>query len=239
MRKDPRRCAHVVGKSINMALSERGRAALRKLGLEDLILEKYSIKMRARMIHNLDGSLHSIPYGTEDQYILSVSRRFLNELLITEAEKYPNVKIHFDSKLIGANLVKGQLEIEKKSIDSEESETLDIQADVIIGADGAHSAIRRHMIKLLLLDYSQKYIEHGYIELCIQPTASGDFAIAPNYLHIWPRGSFMMIALPNLDRSFTVTLFMPFKIYEQIDSEPKLLTFFTENFPDSIPLITK
>lgn len=187
----------------------------------------------------VNGNRRPIPYGTDDQYILSVSRQFLNELLISEAEKYPNLNVHFNSKLASANLTKGQLRVQKSDpVDSGKVEMIDQQADVIIGCDGAYSAIRRHMIKLLL-DYSQKYIEHGYIELCIQPTSAGDFAMEPNYLHIWPRGSFMMIALPNLDHSFTVTLFMPFKIYNQIDDEQKLIHFFQTNFPDAIPLITK
>lgn len=245
MRNDPRKSVHVVGKSINLALSERGRSALRSLGLEKQILEEYSIQMRARMIHDLDGKRREIPYGTKDQYILSVSRRLLNELLISEAEKYKNVTVHFNHKLSSANLESGQMSFQKTEPSTTEEEEgdragrVDKQADIILGCDGAYSAIRRHLIKLLLLDYSQKYIEHGYLELCIPPTESGDFAMPPNYLHIWPRGSFMMIALPNLDRSFTVTLFMPFKIFDQLVDDGKLFRFFETNFPDSLPLLTR
>lgn len=248
MRDDPRNAVHVVGKSINLALSERGRSALRSLGLEDMILDKYSIKMHARMIHDLNGNKRKIPYGKEDQCILSVSRRFLNELLISEAEKYPNVTLHFNSKFTHSNLSKGELTFQKAvhSIVQDDNnneefkwEDIDQHADVVLGCDGAYSAVRRQMVKLLLLDYSQKYIEHGYLELCIPPTESGDFAMEPNYLHIWPRGSFMMIALPNLDRSFTVTLFMPFKKYDDISDTNKLLQFFEANFPDAVSLITK
>ena len=253
MRNDPRKSEHVVGKSINLALSERGRSALRSLGLEKEIMEKYSIKMYSRMIHDLNGQKRIIPYGTRpDQYILSVSRRFLNELLLSKAEKYENVHIHFEHKLLQANLKQGHLTFQamidnnNNNVDNDNafndkqgkqqqsphqhSKQVESNSDIILGCDGAYSAVRRHMIKLLLLDYSQKYIEHGYLELCIPPTKSGDYAMEPNHLHIWPRGEFMMIALPNLDRSFTVTLFMQFKIFERLTDETKLLNFFEKYF---------
>ncbi|KAI2802292.1 hypothetical protein RDWZM_010281 [Blomia tropicalis] len=236
MRDDPRQMEHVVGKSINLALSERGRRALRTLGLEDRILDQYSTKMYARMIHDQSGSIRTIPYGRPDQYILSIGRRFLNELLINEAEKSDNVQCHFGHKLINSGHIQdGELHFQTNEIDEHKM----VQADIIIGCDGAHSAVRRAMTKLLLLDYSQKYIEHGYIELSIQPTDDGQYAMEPNYLHIWPRGTFMMIALPNLDRSFTVTLFMPFDRYKEITDRRMLLQFFEKHFPDSIPLLTK
>ena len=110
-------------------------------------------------------------------------------------------------------------------------------ADLIIGCDGAFSSIRRAMVKLIRFNYSQQYIEHGYIELCIPPKSDGSYAMEVNYLHIWPRGSFMMIALPNLDHSFTVTLFMPFSYYDSIKDKQDLLNFFNQYFPDSIRLI--
>ena len=109
MREDPRLLEHVAGKSINLALSERGRSALRSLGLEDYIVDNYSIKMRSRLIHDLNGSKREIPYGRKDQFILSVGRRFLNELLLTEAEKYTNIRLNFNHKLIAANLDEGML----------------------------------------------------------------------------------------------------------------------------------
>lgn len=111
------------------------------------------------------------------------------------------------------------------------------KSDLIIGCDGAFSSVRRAMVKLIRFNYSQEYIEHGYIELSIPPKPNGDYAMEINYLHIWPRGSFMMIALPNLDHSFTVTLFMPFSNYESIKDREDLLKFFNQYFPDSISLI--
>jgi kynurenine 3-monooxygenase len=111
------------------------------------------------------------------------------------------------------------------------------RADLIIGCDGAFSSVRRAMVKLIRFDYSQQYLSHGYIELCIPPKPDGQFAMEVNYLHIWPRGSFMMIALPNLDHSYTVNLFMPFPYYESVKTEEDLIHFFNQYFPDSIPLI--
>lgn len=260
MREDPRTQVQQAGnKSINLALSERGRSALRSLGLEDIILEKYSIKMKARMIHNLDGTTRPIPYGREGEYILSVGRRFLNELLLSEAERCGNVSVYFNHKMKDADLEKGRIVFQNTEAfkklkpdqldshsaapepDSDDLESPEVESlsDIILGCDGAHSSVRRSMVKLLLLNFSQKYIEHGYLELCIPPTATGEFAMPENYLHIWPRGSFMMIALPNLDRSWTVTLFMPFERYEEITNETKLMQFFEQYFPDSIPLLTR
>ncbi len=111
------------------------------------------------------------------------------------------------------------------------------RADLIIGCDGAFSSVRRAMVKLIRFDYSQQYLDHGYIELCIPPKPDGQFAMEVNCLHIWPRGSFMMIALPNLDHSYTVNLFMPFTYYDSIKTEEDLINFFNQYFPDSIPLI--
>lgn len=278
MRDDPRKMVHVAGKSINLALSERGRTALRSLGLEEEILQRHSIKMYGRMIHDPSGHCRPIPYGQgPHQYILSVSRRLLNEMLISEAEKSPNVRCHFRQKMVAADLERGVLSFSQQtggkgkagnssgggghgggggddsssssSTGSENASgthespelpvTTQATAHVVIGCDGAYSAIRRAMTKMLLLDYSQKYIEHGYLELVIPPTAAGEYAMPPNYLHIWPRGEFMMIALPNLDRSFTVTLFMPFTIYDEVGTEERLLAFFERHFADSIPLLTR
>ncbi|XP_054158816.1 kynurenine 3-monooxygenase-like [Oppia nitens] len=236
MRDDPRTQEQVVGKSINMALSERGRSALRSLGLETQILENYSIKMFARLIHDVSGRKRAIPYGTNrDQYLLSISRRYLNELMLTEVEKFNNISVNFRHKLVGANLDEGKMTF---LLDDDKQRQRHQKADIIIGCDGAFSSVRRAMVKLIRFNYSQQYIEHGYIELSIPPRAAdGQYAMEVNYLHIWPRGSFMMIALPNLDHSFTVTLFMPFRYYESILDRNDLLNFFKQYFPDSIPLI--
>lgn len=119
------------------------------------------------------------------------------------------------------------------------NEITEVSSDLLIGCDGAFSAVRRQLMTKTGFDYSQTYIEHGYMELCIPPTLDGEFAMPVNYLHIWPRGKFMMIALPNQDRTWTVTLFMPFENFDNLDTSDKLLEFFQAYFPDSIALIGK
>ncbi|XP_048479642.1 kynurenine 3-monooxygenase [Plutella xylostella] len=233
-REDIRNTPQVRGRSINLALSVRGRTALKDVGLEDHIIQNHGIPMKARMIHRTDGSTYEIPYDARtNQCIYSVGRNYLNGLVLKETENYKNVEKHFNHKLIEANLQKGALTF----LNTDTKGTVQVNADLIIGADGAFSAVRKAMMKQPLFDYSQKYIEHGYLELCIPPTEDGQFQMPANYLHIWPRGNFMMIALPNQDCSWTVTLFMPFQNFKAIDSEETLLDFFTKYFPDSIPLI--
>ncbi|GFO16873.1 kynurenine 3-monooxygenase [Plakobranchus ocellatus] len=231
MRPDIRLMDVVRGRSINLALSCRGREALKGVGLEAEIV-KNVIPMRARMIHDLNGKRRPIPYGTKDQYIMSIDRRNLNELLLSAAEEYPDVRMFFSHKLISCDFHKGEAEFR-----NEKGDNIRTQVDFIIGTDGAFSAVRQQMMKLKLFDYQQVYIPHGYMELNIPPNNNNEFAMEANYLHIWPRNEFMMIALPNLDRSFTATLFMPFDMFESLDTEEKVMDFFKEKFPDSIELI--
>ncbi|KAJ0180371.1 hypothetical protein K1T71_003775 [Dendrolimus kikuchii] len=235
-REDIRKSPQARGRSINLALSIRGRKALRDVGLEDHMVKKHGIPMTGRRIHRTDGSTYVIPYDSRtNQCIYSVGRNYLNSLLLQESERYENVERHFNHKLIEANLRKGTLKFQK----TDTNQDVDVNADLIIGADGAFSAVRKAMMKQPLFDYSQTYIEHGYLELCIPADESGGFQMPANYLHIWPRGEFMMIALPNQDCSWTVTLFMPFTNFQNLDTEDKLIEFFEKYFPDSIPLIGK
>ncbi|XP_061383526.1 kynurenine 3-monooxygenase [Danaus plexippus] len=235
-REDIRKTPQVRGRSINLALSVRGRQALKGVGLEDQMVHEHGIPMRARMIHRLDGSTYSMPYDARtNQCIYSVGRNYLNGLLLKESEKYDNVQKFFNYKLIQTNLKNGSLTFTNTAT----RETVEVNADLIIGADGAFSAVRKEMMKQPLFNFSQEYIEHGYLELCIPPGSDDGFQMPPNYLHIWPRGQFMMIALPNQDCSWTVTLFMPFKNFKNINSEEVLIEFFEKYFPDSIPLIGK
>ncbi|XP_013182477.1 PREDICTED: kynurenine 3-monooxygenase [Papilio xuthus] len=235
-REDIRNTPTARGRSINLALSVRGRKALRGVGLEQQMVQEHGIPMVGRYIHRLDGSTYIIPYDSRtNQCIYSVGRNFLNCLLLKESEKYKNVEKHFNHKLINTNLQKGLLTFQK----TQTNETVDVNADLIIGSDGAYSAVRKAMMKEPLFDYSQKYIEHGYMELCIPPGDDGEFQMPSQYLHIWPRGNFMLIALPNQDRTWTVTLFMPFAKFNEIDSDEKLLNFFGKYFSDAIPLIGK
>ena len=234
-RRDMREMEHVSGRSINLALSVRGREALRAVGLEDDVLAN-AIPMRARMIHTSKGGLSAQPYGKSGQCIYSVDRRRLNEMLLTRAEESPRVTLHFQHRLSRADLDAKTLTFLDGTADGRGVER-EVRTDFVFGCDGAFSTVRRQMMRWGRLDYSQEYIDHGYKELTIPPNSHGEFALPKNYLHLWPRGQFMMIALPNQDSSFTLTLFMPFAIFESIETEEELLAFFMKQFPDSVELI--
>ncbi|CAI7988657.1 Kynurenine 3-monooxygenase [Geodia barretti] len=205
-----------------MALSHRGREALRAVGLEDEVLST-AIPMRARMIHPLSGNQYSIPYGTKrDDCIYSVNRRALNELLLTKAEESPNISIHFESRLLQADLETNTLVFSDGATGKKT-----VQTEFVFGCDGAHSTVRRQMMRWGRLNYQQEYIQHGYRELTMPP-------MEPNFIHIWPHHEFMMITLPNHDKSFTLTLLMPCSLFESVRNEDSLLTLFQAHFPDSI-----
>lgn len=230
-RKDMRTLEHVVGRSINLALSVRGRSALKAVGLEEEIIENHAIPMYGRMIHDNDGRRRRIFYGKNGQCIYSVGRRHLNEVLLTVAEEHPNVNIHFQHKLTSLDLDKGEMVFMTPNCSNS------VNANWIIGCDGAYSAVRKNMLKQPLFNYSQEYIPHGYKELTVPPTENGDFAMEVNYLHIWPRKTFMLIALPNQDCTYTVTLFMPFERFSKLSNPEELLRFFNNYFPDAVALI--
>jgi kynurenine 3-monooxygenase len=223
------------GRSINLALSDRGLLALEKVGLTDQI-RQIAIPMHGRYIHNTDGEPAFQPYGKEGQYINSVSRATLNMRLIDLAEQ-SGAEILFNQRC-------DRIDWEKEEVHFEGSDGKKLKpfkADLIFGADGAFAATRmQHMLQHDKFDYQQHYIDCGYKELTIPPTAGGDFAMEVNALHIWPRKDYMLIALPNLDRSFTCTLFFPFTgptSFEKLDSPEKLRQFFQSTFPDAAKLM--
>uniref|UniRef100_A0A096M5H5 Kynurenine 3-monooxygenase n=1 Tax=Poecilia formosa TaxID=48698 RepID=A0A096M5H5_POEFO len=230
-REDIRKAKVVKGRSINLALSHRGRTALKHVGMEDKQIVSKGIPMNARMIHSLSGKQSPIPYGKKGQYILSVDRANLNKELLTAAETYPNTKLNFDHKLQDWSAETGLMTFARPH--GSKTQT---QADLIVGCDGAFSAVRKQFLRRSRFNYSQTYIPHGYMELTMRPR-NGEFAMKPNYLHIWPRNTFMMIALPNLDKTFTCTLFMPFEEFEKISTGDEVIEFFQKYFPDAIPLI--
>ena len=232
-RKDMREEEEVSGRSINLALSNRGREALKAVGLEEEVLQK-AIPMPARKIHAVGGKTYPVFYGAKGECIYSIDRRELNELLLTKAEEVPGITLHFEHKLSRASLEDKSLVFQVGTTDPKE---VSVETDFIFGCDGAHSTVRRQMMRWGRLNYSQEYIEHGYKELTLPPTENGDYAVEPNFLHIWPRQEFMMIALPNLDRTFTLTLFMPFKVFDSIETEEDVLAFFTKYFPDAVDKI--
>ncbi|KAE8601988.1 hypothetical protein XENTR_v10013852 [Xenopus tropicalis] len=229
-REDIRYARMVSGRSINLALSHRGLQALKAVGLDEKIAAM-GIPMRARMIHSVKGRKSSIPYGKQHQYILSVDRANLNKELLSAAEKYSNVTMHFEHKLRDCNVDSGTMTF----LNNMEN-IIEKKADLIVGCDGAFSVVRKQFMRKSRFNYSHVYIPHGYKELTIPPR-KGEFAMEPNYLHIWPRNTFMMIALPNLDKSFTCTLFMPFEDFEKLTTGDQVLDFFKTYFPDSIELI--
>jgi kynurenine 3-monooxygenase len=232
-RADPRTAGAEGGRSINLAISTRGLHALEQVGLKDKVLSG-AVPMRGRMIHSAAGELAFQPYGTEGQAINSVSRAGLNHLLLDAAEEQAHLKVMFNHRLARIDFVQEKLEFISPG------DPVTAAAGTIIGADGAFSAVRGQLQFRDRYSYSQDYLAHGYKELYIPPGPGGGFQMEPNALHIWPRGSFMMIALPNQDGSFTCTLFWPFEGatgFAAIQSESDLLRFFRATYPDAVPLM--
>jgi kynurenine 3-monooxygenase len=234
-RGDMRKEKMSAGRSINLALSDRGLLALEKVGLADEV-KKISIPMHGRYIHNLDGSTAFQPYGKEGQYINSVSRGTLNMKLMDLAEQH-GVQIFFNEKCTVLDWDKDVLEFENTS----GANVPPARADLVFGADGAFSAARlQHQLRHDKFNYQQYYIDCGYKELTIPPTADGNFAMEVNALHIWPRKDYMLIALPNLDKTFTCTLFFPFEgeaSFEKLTTKERVKEFFEKTFPDAVKLM--
>lgn len=234
-RPDLRKNRISAGRSINLALSDRGWRGLEKVGVAEDI-RKVAIPMKGRMMHGLDGALNYQPYGKEGQAIYSVSRGGLNCVLMDLAEQH-GVEIHYQQRCTQVDIAKGTAHFEHL----ETGQSATVTADRIFASDGAFSAGRLAMqLGTDRFTYSQQYLEHGYKELTIPPTASGDYAMDPDALHIWPRGTFMLIALPNMDKSFTCTLFFPYEgeySFKSLDTTEKMMDFFRKIFPDTVPLM--
>ncbi len=235
-RNDMRKELMSAGKSINLALSDRGWKGLEGVGIADDI-KKIAIPMYGRFIHHKDGSTAYQPYGKENQAIYSVSRAEINMRLMDLAEQQANVKIHFNEKCTSIDRKNTEVHFEN----SETNKTSSSKSDLIFGSDGAFAATRLNMqLSSDRFEYNQHYISAGYKELIIPPGPNGEFLIEKNALHIWPRGSFMMIALPNLDGNFTCTLFLPFEgenSFDSLKTEADVKKFFDEEFPDAVPLM--
>jgi kynurenine 3-monooxygenase len=233
-RPDIRKMKIVQGRSINLALSERGWKGLQSAGLDENI-RAIALPMKGRMMHNRKGELTFQQYGKDGQAIYSVSRGVLNQTLVNCADERENVELHFGHKCHDINLEKNEIEFEL-----EDGSVKKASFDRIIGSDGAYSALRNRMMKLDRFNYSQDYLTHGYKELEIPANEDGTHKMDKECLHIWPREEFMMIALPNLDGSFTCTLFMAFdgkEAFNNIKSKDDVKQFFERNFPDAIPLM--
>ena len=237
-RPDLRKSVISAGRSINLSLSDRGLKALRMVGLEKKA-RVLCIPMKGRLMHDAASNTFESNYsGRQGECINSISRGNLNGLLLTEAEKYPNVNIHFNTKCL-------EIDIESKiarfqSFDSKEQFT--VQADVIFGTDGAGSSLRKSYEKQFpAFKVSQEFLTHGYKELEIPADKNGGHLISKEHLHIWPRGDYMLIALPNMDGSFTVTLFLSYSEgsynFDNLITKEKIIEFFEKDFPDTLALI--
>jgi len=228
------------GRSINLALSMRGIHALKEVGLYEEI-KRIAIPMYGRMIHSVDGSTSLQRYGKDDsEYINAVSRAELNKKLMDLAEEYGNVKFHFESRCLGMDFNNGVSLYHNEN----DGKGFTVKSGVTIATDGVASPVRMEMLKLPRFDFAQDYENYGYKELTIPPGENGAFLMEKNALHIWPRGSFMLIALPNLDGSYTCTLFLAYdgehggdNSFERLDNEEKINTFFSKYFPDAAKLM--
>lgn len=233
-RGDMRNANYEGGRSINLAMSNRGLRALEEIGLDRDILEM-AIPMNGRMMHDKVGQLAYQPYGKEGQAIHSVSRGGLNIKLLQLADAYPNISMYFNHTCVQADLESGITRY--RGADGKEVED---RAEFVIATDGAYSAVREAFQHSGRFDYSQKYEAHGYKELEIPAGEGGAFQLNKNCLHIWPRKSFMMIALPNPDGSFTCTLFQPFEGdpgFDDLLHGAAVEKFFSEEFPDALAIM--
>mgnify|MGYP001172480281 FL=1 len=235
-RGDIRDARIVHGRSINLAISTRGLTALERVGLREHALEM-AVPMRGRRMHGKDSTTTFQPYSPNaDDNIYSISRGGLNKFLIEKAAEEKEVELHFQQRCIGVDARAGVVRFEHEDT----GEIVEVNGDLVIGADGAYSAVRQNLMVGDRFNYSQDYLTHGYTELYIPPAEDGEFRIEKNALHIWPRGKFMMIALPNGDGSFTGTLFWPLEgesSFSQLKDPSQVKRYFEEWFPDVPALV--
>jgi kynurenine 3-monooxygenase len=234
-RSDMRKAGYVGGRSINLALSHRGFNSLRAMGLEEEI-RKVGIPMYGRVIHQINGDVQYQAYGKEEDAIYSVSRGGLNKRLMELADENPNISIHFDERCFDVDVQNATCHFENMNT----KEHTAVKADLVLSADGAFSAARLALqTKTDRFEYSQHYLDQGYKELTIPAGPNGEFLLEKNALHIWPRNQFMLIALPNLDGSFTCTLFFPFEgnpSFASLQTEAQVREFLTREFPNVVAL---
>jgi kynurenine 3-monooxygenase len=238
-RPDLRKVEQDAGRSINLALSDRGLRGLRLAGVEEEA-RKQCIPMHGRMIHDKEGNTFLSKYsGRKNEYINSISRPGLNMLLLDAAEKMPNVTLIFNHGCMSVDLENAAATFK----DYESGTEKKIQGDILLGTDGAGSLVRRSMFnnRGFLFCFSQDWLTHGYKELVIPAAPDGGFRTEKSALHIWPRGEDMLIALPNMDGSFTVTLFLPYAnsdyCFDNLTTPEKVTEYFKNEFPDTLALM--
>ena len=237
-RPDMRKVNISAGRSINLAFSNRGMKAMKMAGILDKVMP-LCIRMHGRMLHDMEGNTVLSPYSGRDEYINSISRGELNSLLLDEAEKHKNVKFYFNRECLSVDYEKTTALFKDEESDTEFVE----DADVIFATDGAGSALRNsyYLSKKFLFSYSINWLSHGYKELSILPSDEGGYKTFKNALHIWGREAFMLIALPNLDGSFTVTLFLSWDEgeynFNNLTTEERVLEFFEKYFKNALDLM--
>src|SRR5881394_2591118 len=246
-RADPREGNIVGGRSINLALSTRGIYALEELGIANEVL-RHAIPMRGRMIHDKSGVLHFSSYDRDpNKFINSIGRAALNTTVIEAAQRYPSVRVHFNHRCTNVDLESATAKLVPSGVEAAVSaansdhQIVRARGDAVIGVDGAFSAVRHSMQKKIAgFEYDETYLAHGYKELTIPPAPDGSWRMEKEALHIWPRKSFMMIALPNPDGSFTCTLFWEFegqRSFATTKTDDDVRRFFDEEFPDAVSLM--
>lgn len=230
-RPDIRKAEISAGKSINLALSDRGWKALDAVGVGDEV-RKIAIPMNGRIMHSEEGELSYQPYGKEGQAIYSISRGGVNAKMMDIAEEVGNAEIFYNEKCYDTDLENGIIYLEN----TETGKKWEVKSDLVFATDGAFSAVRYNaMQKLDRFSYSQNYIPDGYREILLPANEDGSYKLDKNALHIWPRGRFMLIALANEDGSFTCTLFMPFEgenSFESLKNKEDVDRFFKTTFTD-------
>ncbi len=223
------------GRSINLALSTRGIHALREVGLWSE-MQKIIIPMKGRMMHSADSKLTFQRYGKDDSEVInSISRAELNIALMNAAESQ-GVRFHFQQRCTGVDLRSGNIGVQ----DEQAGENRIVESSVVIGCDGSASAIRGEMLKRNRFNFAQQFLDYGYKELTIPAGPGGRHILETNALHIWPRGNYMLIALPNVDGTFACILFLPFEgpdSFEELRAEPEVKEFFQKRFPDAIAVM--
>lgn len=235
-RPDPRLKGAYAGRSINLALSARGIESLKNVGVDQDVL-RTGMPMKGRTMHSTSGVTTYQPYGKKGEHIYSVSRGGLNQTLMSLAEQ-EGARLHFEQRCTQVDPPNKRIYMEQHHEPTAHS----IFYKRLIGTDGAYSALRDYLMRSDRFDYSQDYLPHGYKELTIPPKSDGSFALSPDSLHIWPRGTYMMIALPNPDHTFTCTLFFPFDgnpSFSSLKDPSDIHHFFQQQFPDALVLMPK
>jgi kynurenine 3-monooxygenase len=234
-RPDPREHPLDAGRSINLAISARGLHALSQIGLSEQVL-RFATPLYGRMIHPVHGPLAFQPYGTKGRAIHSMSRAGLNAALLDAALGSGAVQVRFGRRAVALDVEHGGV----CSVDAETGASPEFHPGSVIGADGAYSAVRSELQRRERWDFSQAFLAHGYKELRIPPAADGAHRLEPHALHIWPRGGFMMMAMANIDGSFTVTLYLAFEgadSFGELRTASEVRGFFERTFPDALPLL--